>query len=424
MPILELHLASCFASLVNPTLMGDSAIPNRSGHPPFVQPVLRALDRLKDQPEVLGPDQLMERARSLVESDDAQVGFAYAPTGILGEHTHYFDGFALLMPLPLGAAVALAPDDGAGLSIEFDGGTRTWSTSEKSGAGDMPIWVRLVRSVVEELRPGESFRIAVATSVFPQCFDAYMSSLAAATARAVLGSAVGSEVDRAVIVALRDMIKRVTSIPFGASYVIGALHGEPGRPFLVDAATFEYLTVESPPDDDLAWCLIQAGRGPVHEPAYYQDQALLSERALKEMQNGAFPELASFRELEHRHLEMALEEIGAPRRAIVRHLVTENRRVQKMIVALRKGDWQFAGALLLMSHGSMANDWGSTSPDADRVVSEVELMSIEGMHGACMSSRGGCVIMCGRRFVLPQFLDTLVETFRADFGYEPSTIVL
>lgn len=406
--------------------MTEPLLTDRSGKPPFIQPVLRALDRLRENQEVRGADELNDRARALIGAGAGCArGFAYAPTGILGEHTHYFDGFAILMPLPLGIAVAAQEVGGDTTEITFEGGGEGWSIGVNEDAGEgVPEWVRLVHQIFRDLAPGRAVSIGVVSTVYSQCFDAYVAALSVSAARAALALGGVSSVDRQVIRGLKTCIETTTGMPFGSAYVIGALYGEAGRILLVDTATFEYLPVDVPADEELAWCLVQAGRGPVKPAAYYQEQKVSARRALEELQGGAFPELASFRDLEHRDLERALSEITEPRRAIVRHLVTENRRVQKMVVALRKGDWQFVGALLLMSQASMSNDWKSTSTEVDRVVEMVETLSIEGMHGACMSSRGGCAIVCGRRYMVSKFLEHLHGVFRQEFGYEPAVILL
>jgi galactokinase len=388
--------------------------------PPFFNPYLQALDSLNDRHPALSASAIKERVGELSGPDSA-IGFAFAPTGILGEHTHYFDGFALLMPLPLGIAVGASPSNDV-TTVYFDGDERTWSSAEE-GVG-APAWVRLVFDLTARLAPDRHFNLKVVSTAFPECFDAYVAAISVAAARAVLKLSEDAAPERSLVRELKSIVEASTGIPFSPAYIIGAFHGRPSTILLVDAATFEHLPVLTAEDDEPAWALVQAGGGLAADFELYRSRKLAAERAVADLQAAAFPGLSSFRELAHRHLERALEEVADERRGILRHLVTENRRVQKAVTALRKGDWQFLGALLLMSHASAANDWGGTSADADHAIRIAESLSIDGIHGGCMTSRGGAVLVCGRRFVMPLYLEKVAADFRSEFGYEPRTIIL
>jgi galactokinase len=72
-----------------------------------------------------------------------------------------------------------------------------------------------------------------------------------------------------------------------------------------------------------------------------------------------------------------MEALPARLTSVARHLVTDNRRVQKMVAALRRSDWQMVGALLLMSHASRRDAWQGTSAEADFLVEHVEATTLE-----------------------------------------------
>ena len=111
-------------------------------------------------------------------------------------------------------------------------------------------------------------------------------------------------------------------------------------------------------------------------------------------------------------------------RPVVRHVVTENGRVQKLVAAIRRHDWQMFGALLLMSHASLRDDWQRSNDEIDFVVEQVEAMSLDGMYGACVTGRGGCVLVLGQPFVVPRCLDRIKTAFHARFGRMPETMLL
>lgn len=75
-----------------------------------------------------------------------------------------------------------------------------------------------------------------------------------------------------------------------------------------------------------------------------------------------------------------------------RHVVTENRRVLAFEAALRDGDVEQAGQLLLASHRSLRDDFEVSVPEIDDLVAT--LMEIRGVHGARMTGAGfgGCLV--------------------------------
>jgi len=70
--------------------------------------------------------------------------------------------------------------------------------------------------------------------------------------------------------------------------------------------------------------------------------------------------------------------------------------VQKHVAAMRGGDWQMIGALMLMSHASQRDHWESTPDATDVLVDEAERRTYDGLYGACMTGRAGAVLVAGR----------------------------
>jgi galactokinase len=164
--------------------------------------------------------------------------------------------------------------------------------------------------------------------------------------------------------------------------------------------------------------------GQLYDAALHQKRRERAEQALAILQHKGFPELVSLQQLEHRDLERALHILPRRFKPVLSHLVTENRRVQKLVVAARRRDWQLFGAMLLMSHASLRDDWGQTKEEVDLVVEQVEAMSLEGMYGACVTGRGGCVLVLGKPFVVPACLDRIEAVFQNRFGRKPEMMVL
>ena len=75
-----------------------------------------------------------------------------------------------------------------------------------------------------------------------------------------------------------------------------------------------------------------------------------------------------------------------------RHVVTENARVREFAAAIAVGDLTSAGELMVASHASLRDDYGTSTAAMDVAVEE--LMAVPGVYGARMTGGGfgGCVV--------------------------------
>ena len=396
--------------------MPDRLLKDRTRKPPYVRPYQIAMDRLQDR-EIRTREDILQQARALISeerpgSEVVHEAFAYGPTGLISTHTHYFPGFAILLSLPLGMGIVAAPASSG--DIRFEGGDRSWHRTDVDG--NAPAWVRVVDATLRAFGcPADETSFAIASTVYPYCRDAYMAALAVAAsdvAMQVSGVHVG---EHARIDRLRKIVETDTGLPFGPANLIASIHAEEGRYLLVDTQTFEHLPVLIDGEEDIGWGLALVECPPPATPDEYAQRRESADEAVVLLRQ-IFPRLSSLRELEHRDLDRALNALPERLRSTVRHLVTENRRVQKVVAALRRKDWQLLGALLLMSHASHRMDWQDTTLQTDYIVSQVEESTIDGMFGGCTSSRGGCAVVCGHPFSVPQFLDQLGTRFGKAFG--------
>jgi galactokinase len=372
-----------------------------------------------------------ERLAGTLGPSSQPVASAFAPAALnlISDHTHYSNGFALLIPVVQGTAVALRRTEHRTGRVVIEEESTVYPLDDGQ---DVPAWVQVVAATMAAMDGGgEAVDVALGSTVPSSTFDAFLAALALATARAVMAhqeahKAPGRRNKQLVarLPALRQQIAACTGLPFSIAPLIGSARAQPGDPFtLVDTATREQLPVETAARDALAWRLIDPQVAP-RDVAFHRRRRDQADEAIDLLQRRAFPELRSFRELEHQDIPRAMEALPARLTSVARHLVTDNRRVQKMVAALRRSDWQMVGALLLMSHASRRDAWQGTSAEADFLVEHVEATTLEGIYGACMTGRGGAVVVVGQPRAFPRGLDRLTAAFDERFGRPPRTMPL
>ena len=387
---------------------------SNDGAPPCISPFADAPDAAT----------LTEHARTVlvdhanVPMEATAAAFAHASVSIQGDHTHYSDGFGLLRSIEPGVAVAVAPaDTNSVLCAVSEAGSEVVPAAETART-DAPEWA-VVMQACRQARTDAPLHVAMASTVPGACRDSVWAALAVALLRALDGLDVGPSlaslgdgtVRDDVLPAVTDAIATATERPYSIAYPMATFAARPPMIVLLDTATREHLPVETDAASALGWALIDTGTPPPHDAAFHRDRTTAALDVIDTLRANAFDGLDAFRDLEHRDLQRALAAVDDAQKPIVRHLVTENRRVQRHVASMRREDWQMIGALLLMSHDSRRTQWECTSAAADRIVRVVEGLTFDGLYGACMTERDGAVLVTGRPPSFPDALQHLDDAF-------------
>lgn len=392
--------------------------------PDFVRPFLYALNRMQAN-EVLRPSQYIDRARSILMDrlgaggGAPQTAFSHGAAGIIADQTHYFDGFALMLRLTQGVAVSVREHVGTTTRVVIEGVPE--SVQFSAGHPDVQGFGGLLASVIQAHGShraeydisivggiptglGAAFHSAVATGLLLG-LDALRHDRERPLAPA--GSPEDMNVD------LRDAAIKALSSWYGhrfsPAFVIASLSRDDDPFVLVDTGRLSYLPVKSDVAGRPGWAIIETShdwKEPMAASIKRSDKATA---VTQQLQKREFEQLKSLRDLEHRDLERALQSVGRRHRSTLRHLVSENRNVQKCVVAVRKADWQFLGALMMISQASKANDWDTTGRVHELVTDLAESASLDGIFGVVQTGEGGCMLVSGQPFSLPAFLDDVRE---------------
>ena len=367
--------------------------------------------------------------------DTPSAVYQQAPLAVQADHTHYSEGFALLAAGPYGVAVAAWPaPDGVSRLAEPDAPARVSLPSGTSPRSSDSLTARVVRAMLNATTDAApALDVAVAHTLPDVCRDAYSAALARALHRILVqhGSAEGPPpFDRSFPEIAHAVLPDAQGRPCSRAYPLAvseAAHREERlAPFvLVDTPAGDVLPVPAEYGDTIQWGFFATTPPSQYTPGTSKRRKTRAQAALSALQStDDFADLKTFSDLEHRALDRALRQVDDVHQPVVRHLVTENRRVQKHVVALRHGDGQMSGALLHMTHASLQSTWDGSSAAADFLVEQAEGYTESGLYGAGMTGRDGYVLTVGRRPAYHAHVRTLRERYEAAFHHPVSFVPL
>ncbi len=391
---------------------------NLSRLPPADPASVRTLERVY-APSVLGADAVAQSAANLLGATPDATATTGVPLGLVSGHTHYFDGFALMMSSPMSTAVAIAPSRSGRYELRTGGWIASWKMGEElayepdmdDAAGTMRIaedFLRaLVRVAVEILAQWPTdgpIRIAVASSAFASLSDGAVASFVVA-----LGEVLAPHVDaRARLSRLRQALADAL-YPFSIAYLTEAAEGVPPvghRTFALhdtDPQAPARMVVEAKPDASVAWALLVPER-PVPRPGRVRVRLRQAHAALDALRALGIDGPADLREHTPAELNALLLRVDPQLRAPAAYLAGENHRVGRAWQSIIKGDAQQLGALLLAGlHARHA--WMGARPGVEEAVAQVEDALADGMIGAGLTGHARALLLVGHPLVLPNVLD-------------------
>ena len=342
-------------------------------------------------------------------------GFSFGGLGILAQHTSYFNGFAVILKVSRGIAVAVRLTRFDVLRVSFQARRK----ESEIGAEGEALWQGVIGNLVRRLLPGvEGIEMVVMSNMPPRCLEANLASLAAATMSA-LEKLPGFCLPADPLAISLEAIEEAIGAEFSKAFLLAARHDTPDTFVVIDTETRETIPLEGPPREQLCWGIFDAGQGSPRDVSFYSQCGRMAEEALELLQGGRFQHISSFRDIEHQQLDRILNTLPRRLRPIVRHLVKEDKRVHGLIGAIRRKDWQMLGGLLLMSHASVQSDWKGSDEQVDFVVEEISKSGSEGMYGACVTGRSRCVLVAGQPLVFARTMASVAEGFTKQFDVAP-----
>lgn len=341
-----------------------------------------------------------EARRGLAERFEISPRWMAAAPGrvnVIGEHTDYNEGFVLPMAIDKHVVLAAGPAPATADVAEL------WSQSlgeavrlpvRGSAKGSVPHWASYLQGVLAGfLERGVAvppFR-AVIVSDIP--LGAGLSSSAALeVAMATLLEGVTdtrlAPRDKARIA--RQAEHDYAGVPCGIMDQLASVMGQETGPVLIDCRDESVTPVAMPQSADSPVLLICDShvKHSLGDGAYARRRAECEEAARL---LGA----RSLRDVSATQVAAAEAQLGPILTRRARHVVTENERTLATAEALRRGDFERAGALMYASHRSLRDDYEVSVGEIDLLV---ELAAKVGLAGGVYGSRitgggfGGCTV--------------------------------
>ena len=294
---------------------------------------------------------------------------------IIGDHTDYTGG--LVLPMAIDLALTIVGRRG-GSSVELR------STEEpeparvpldiEDPATANPFWARYVAGVVAVTRPATGFAGRLSSTIPP---GAGLSSSAALEVGVALATGFsGSVVELAKACQTAEQL--ASGVPCGIMDQLASAGGREGHAMMIDCHTLDIDYVPMPSDVEV---VVIFG---------HHRQLAGSPYAQRTQQCAAAEAIIGPLRLAHIDAIARIEDPLVAMRA--HHVISENQRVREFSAAMAKGDYRTAGDLMFDSHQSLRNDFETSTPDMDSLVSS--LIVERGVFGARMTGGGfgGCVV--------------------------------
>ncbi len=148
----------------------------------------------------------------------------------------------------------------------------------------------------------------------------------------------------------------------------------------------------------------------------YNERRAECEQALSELQK--VTDIKTLGDLSEAEFEKYKDAIGSEiRMRRARHAVYENRRTIKAVEALKAGDIEEFGKLMIASHNSLRDDYEVTGKELDTLVDSA--LKQNGVIGARMTGAGfgGCTVNIVKNDCIADFIENVGKEYVKEIGY-------
>jgi galactokinase len=197
-------------------------------------------------------------------------------------------------------------------------------------------------------------------------------------------------------------------------------HGRAGHALMLDCRSLDFQLLPVPSQVRLMVCNTMVKHE--HASGGYNTRRRECEEGLQALKQ-VLPAIRALRDVTINELEQHRERLTPVVYKRVRHVVTENDRVQEAATALSEGGLAHFGRLMADSHRSLRDDYEVSTPELDLMV---ELANGQnGVHGARMTGGGfgGCTINLVDSGHAEEIQQRLAQNYEARTGLRPTILI-
>ena len=367
--------------------------------------------------------QMIEGFKKVFGEGEVKVYFAPGRVNLIGEHTDYNGGHVFPCALTMGTYVAVRKRE--------DNKLRFYSANfEQLGvietSLDELVWTK--EADWTNYPKGVMWAFKEKGYKFETGFDMYYlgnipngSGLSSSASIEVLTSLVlkdtfGFSVDFIEISLLSQFAEnKYNKVNCGIMDQFAIAMGKEGHAIFLDTSdlSYEYAPVKLENAKIVIACSNKKrGLG----DSKYNERRAECEQALAELQEVvAIKSLGDLNEEEFEQYKCAIKSEVRQRRA--KHAVYENQRTIKAVKALKEGDIEYFGKLMIASNDSLRDDYEVTGKELDTLVAAS--LKQPGVIGSRMTGAGfgGCTVSIVKTDAIDAFIKNVGEEYKEKIGY-------
>jgi galactokinase len=343
---------------------------------------------------------------------------------LIGEHTDYNLGFVLPAAIDLACTVEsdLTPDGKLRIYSERRDESFECDLADIEHAEPQKRWHDYTIGVGRELKragydfPGLSLRIR---SSVPE--GGGLSSSAALEVSSALALLRGQKIQPLELARLCQKAEvEFVGLPCGIMDQYTSIFGEEGSALKIDCRSLTHQTAPLPPGLEIVVVntMVKHALG----ESAYRDRTRECAAAVEAIRK-KFRSVESLRDVTEEQLPGVMNLMPPVEARRVRHVVTENARVEAFLEAARLGDLVALRNLCLASHQSLRDDYEVSCGELDYLVEQA--LEIDGVIAARMTGGGfgGCTVNLVAADAVESFQTTIAQRYQEMLGVEPAVYV-
>lgn len=340
---------------------------------------------------------------------------------LIGEHTDYNAGFVL--PMAIERCCVIVADDAsdAGKSrifAEAVGDTLEVDCRQTLVPAQAGTWGSHLLGVSAQFQKRD-FKLrnldAVIVSNVP-LGGGLSSSASLEVAWGILNSELlGAEISRPKLAQMCQAASHeFVGVPCGIMDQFISAVGREGHAALIDCRDDSFELIEMPSAERATILIADTGKKHSHAGGEYVKRAQACSQAAQALG------VRWLRDVNGEDLRQMLPRLRDDLAPFAEHVITENVRVHKFADALRSGQLEKAGELMIASHQSLKNKYQVSSPELDQLV-EIAC-GTKGVYGARMTGGGfgGCIVALVDPRAVQDVTDRIAAGYRTPTGGPPA----